>query len=156
MAKMNKTSSKRFIKGIHKGAAKKTARVSKPLKRAIKAIARSEQETKYVGETIFAQQLVTAGASVPGNLNRMLAQVTQGTDEAQRLGDKIMPVRATTRWTVHFQNGVSTNFEDLQYNLIILAVKGVKNGAALATVPANSLLRNGAGGVTDPAVGVFS
>lgn len=157
MAKMNKTRSKRFIKGIHKGAAKKkTARVSKPLKRAIKAIARAEQETKYVGETIFAQQLVTAGASVPGNLNRMLAQVAQGTDEAQRLGDKIMPVRATTRWTVHFQNAVSTNFEDLQYNLIILAVKGVKNGAALATVPANTLLRNGAGGNIDPAVGAFS
>ena len=97
--------------------------VSRPLRAAIKAVAKSQMETKYVGETIFAQQLVTAGASVPGNLNRMLAQVAQGNADNQRIGDKIEPVRATTRWTVHFQNAVSTNFEDLQYNLIILAVK---------------------------------
>ena len=32
----------------------------------------------------------------------------------------------------------------------------MKNGAALATVPANTLLRNGAGGNIDPAVGAFS
>lgn len=130
--------------------------VSRPLRAAIKAVAKSQMETKYVGETIFAQQLVTAGASVPGNLNRMLAQVGQGNADNQRIGDKIEPIRAITRWTVHFQNAVSTNFEDLQYNLIVLAVKGVKNGAALATVPANSLLRNGAGGNVDPGVGAFS
>lgn len=130
--------------------------VSRPLRAAIKAVAKSQMETKYVGETIFANQLVTAGASVPGNLNRMLSQVAQGNGDQQRVGDRIQPTRATTRWTVHFQNGVSNNFEDLQYNLIVLAVKGVKNGAALATVSANTLLRNGAGGNVDPAVGGFT
>ena len=135
---------------------RRKAPVSRPLRAAIKAVAKSQLETKYVGETIFAQQLITAGASVPGNLNRMLAQVGQGIADNQRIGDRIEPIRATTRWTVHFQNAVSTNFEDLQYHLIILAVKGVKNGSALATVSPNTLLRNGAGGNVDPTVGVFS
>lgn len=137
-------------------AKSRKAPVSRPLRAAIKAVTRSQMETKYVGETIFANQLVTAGASVPANLNRMLSQVAQGNGDEQRIGDRIQPIRATTRWTVHFQNGVSNNFEDLQYNLIVLAVKGVKNGLALATVPANTLLRNGAGGNVDPTVGAFT
>jgi len=140
---------------VRKPAVRKAA-ISRPLRAAIKAVAKSQMETKYVGETIFAQTLVAAGASVPANLNRMLAQVAQGSADDQRIGDRIEPVRATTRWTVHFQNGVSTNFEDLQYNLLVLSVKGVKNGLSLAGVLPNTLLRNGAGGNVDPGIGVFS
>ena len=156
MVKINlkgKSSKKGFMPKKAKAAAPK---VSAPLRNAIKAVAKSQMETKYVGETIFAQQLVTAGASVPANLNRMLAQVAQGNADNQRIGDRIEPIRATTRWTVHFQNAVSNNFEDLQYNLLVLSVKGVKNGLSLGAVPVNSLLRNGAGGNVDPTVGAFS
>lgn len=157
MVKINLKGKKGSKKGfMPKKSAAKPAKVSAPLRAAIKAVAKSQMETKYVGETIFAQQLITAGAATPVNLNRMLAQVAQGNGDNQRIGDKIEPTRAITRWTVHFQNGVSTNFEDLQYNLLVLSVKGVKNGISLAGVPANSLLRNGAGGNVDPAVGAFS
>lgn len=137
---------------------KKTAKpkVSRPLRAAIKAVAKSQMETKYSGEEVWANQLVQAGASVPANLNRMLPQVAVGTGDNQRVGDRIEPVRAVTRWTVHFQNGVSTNFEDLQYNLLVLAVKGAKNGATVGATPINTLLRNGAGGNLDPTVGAFT
>ena len=134
----------------------KTPKVSAPLRNAIKAVAKSQLETKYVGEQVFSNQLVAAGASVPGNLNRMLCQVAAGTADNQRIGDRIEPVRAVTRWTVHFQNGVSTNFEDLQYNLLVLQVKGVKNGTSLAGISANTLLRNGVGGNADPTLGAYT
>lgn len=124
--------------------------------REVTRVLNRKMETKYVGETIFADTLVAAGASVPANLNRMLAQIAQGPADDQRVGDRVQPIRATTRWTVHFKNGISTNFEDLQYNLLVLMVKGAKNGAALAGLPVNTLLRNGAGGNTDPTIGAFT
>jgi len=120
------------------------------VRQAIKSVARSQMETKYVGETIIANSLVPALAVVPGNLTRILPGLAQGNADDQRIGDKVSPVRATTRWTVHFQNGVSNNLEDLQYNLLVLMVKGAKTAAAVATVGANTLLRNGQGGNTDP------
>ena len=141
---------------LGKKKAGKKAKVSQPLRNAIKAVAKSQMETKYVGETIFANVLVPAGASVPGNLNRMLPTMAQGPGDDQRVGDRVEPIRATTRWTVHFQNGISNNFEDLQYNLLVLQVKGIKNGIALATLPANLLLRNGQGGNVDPSIGTFT
>jgi len=151
---MRKTGKKGFKPRGKSSTAK--AKVSAPLRKAIKAVAKSQLETKYVGEQVWNNQLVAAGASVPGNLNRMLAQVAVGTGDNQRIGDRIEPTRATTRWTVHFQNGVSNNFEDLQYNLLVLQVKGAKTGGALANIPANTLLRNGTGGNVDPAIGAFT
>ena len=137
-------------KGAKKGKSKPKTKVSAPLRKAIKAIALSQQETKYVGETIVANNPVAAFATTPVGLTRILPVVAQGNADDQRIGDKIKPIRATTRWVVHFQNGVSTNFEDLQYNLIVLMVKGAKNAAAVASQPGGTLLRNGGGGNTDP------
>jgi len=134
--------------------------VGKAAATAIRAIAKStmkkELETKYVADELANNILVTAGASVPAGLIRMLPRVAQGLDDFNRIGDKIEPTSAITKWTVHFQNGVSTNFEDLQLNLLVLAVKGAKNSASVAQTPANSLLRNGQGGNTDPTVGAFT
>lgn len=132
------------------------ARVSGPMKRAIQQVARKQMETKYVGETTLANALITAGASTPAGLIRMLPRVASGVGDNQRLGDKIEPTRATTRWTIHFQNGVSNAFEDLQINLLVLSVKGAKTLQSVANVPGQSLLRNGSGGNTDPSVGTFT
>lgn len=142
--------------GKKKPTMKRRAKVSPPARAAIKAVIKSQMETKYVGETVWANQLVAAGASVPGNLNRLFPQVAQGAGDNQRVGDRIEPIRATARWTVHFQNGLSNNFEDLQYNLVVLVVKGAKTGAAVAGTPANTLLRNGTGGNVDPTLGGFT
>lgn len=149
--------SKSSKKGFQPKKSKQTApKVSAPLRSAIKAIAKAELETKYSGETILNNTLVQAGASVPGGLIRMLPGVAGGTGDNERIGDKIEPVRAITRWVVHFKNNVSNTFEDLQYNLLVLQVKGAKTATAVAGLTANTLLRNGTGGNTDPAVGVFS
>jgi len=80
----------------------------------------------------------------------MLPGVASGVGDSQRLGDKIEPVSATTRWTVHWLNGVSTNFEDLQLNLLVLSVKGAKTQPLVAGIPAGGLLKNGVGGTADP------
>lgn len=125
-------------------------KVSAPLRRAIKAVTQSEQETKYVGQTLVPNTLIPAFATTPNNLLRMLPGIVQGAGEANRIGDRVEPVRATTRWTVHFQNGVSNNFEDLEYNLLVLRVKGARTALQVAAVPSRTLLKDGLGGNVDP------
>ena len=48
------------------------AKVSQPLRRAIKAVAKSQMETKYRAEYIDQNLGVTAGTAVPAGLRRML------------------------------------------------------------------------------------
>lgn len=132
------------------------ARVTPAIKTAVSQALSRQLETKYVATQLASNLTVNAGASVPANLLRMLPDVAQGTSDDQRVGDKIQPIRATTRWTVHFQNGVSNAFEDLQYNLLVLLVKGAKTLQMVNQVPAGSLLRTGGGGNVDPGVGAFT
>lgn len=130
--------------------------VSAPLREAIKRVTKGQMETKYSGETFAANTIVTAGISTPAGLLRMLPSVGSGVGDNQRLGDKIEPTSATTRWTIHWSNGISNNFEDLQVNLIVLSVKGAKTQPLVAGVPGNALLKNGTGGTTDPTLGGFT
>lgn len=140
---------------------KKVARVSKPLKRAIKIIARQAQETKYVAEYIAQNVGVTAGtAAVPACLRRILPAVAQGNQDAQRIGEKIMPVHARCDITVHFQStpsgGPNGPCSDIEVHCLVLAVKGARNVAAVTQTPASTLLKNGSGGNFDPLVGSVS
>lgn len=113
-------------------------------------------EIKYSGATLVGNTIVTAGTSTPVGLLRMLPGVASGVGDNQRLGDKIEPTSAVTRWTVHWSNGISNNFEDLQLNIMVLSVKGAKTQPLVAAVPGGALLRNGTGGTTDPTVGAFT
>lgn len=136
--------------------AARSRKATPAITRAVTSVLNRKMETKYVGGQLASGVLVTAGAAVPANLLRMLPDVAQGNADDQRIGDKIQPIRATTRWTVHFQNGVSNSFEDLQYNLLVLMVKGAKTLQAINQVPAGSLLRTGGGGNIDPGIGAFT
>lgn len=127
-------------------------------KKVLKVVARKE-ETKFVSEYIVQNQLVTAGASVPGNLNRMIVAVAQGTADNERIGDRINPIRAVTRITVHFQatpSGSTGPFSDVEVHCLVLAVKGARTSATVALTPANTLLRLGNGANGDPSVGTYT
>jgi len=133
---------------------KRVAKISKPLKRAIKAVARSQMETKYRAEYIDQNLGVTAGTAVPAGLRRMLTQVAQGTGDSERVGDRIYPIRAKCMVTVHFQSSTTTAgaFSDVDVHCIFLMVKSGRNATTVANTPAGTLLKNGAGGNFDPAV----
>lgn len=132
------------------------AKVSRPLRNAIKSVAKSQIETKYVGDYIVATRQITAGASVPANLYGMLPQLTQGLGDSQRVGDKIEPIGCRATWTVYFKSQAAIDFQDLQYNLLVLTAKSAKTAAALATLAPNTLLRLGNGTNTDPATGAYT
>jgi len=126
----------------------------------VMSVVNRREETKYVSEYIAQNQLVTAGASVPGNLNRMIVGIAQGTADNERIGDKINPVRAVTRITVHFQatpsGGPNGPFSDVEVHCLVLAVKGARTSATVALTPANTLLKLGNGANGDPSVGTYT
>lgn len=132
-------------------------RVSAPLRRAIKAVAASQMETKYRAEYIDQNVGVTAGTTaVPLCLRRMVPQISQGTGDSDRVGDSLMPIRAKTDITVHFQStpsGGAGAFSDVDVHVLFLAVKGARTASTVAAIPAGTLLKNGGGGNFDPTVG---
>lgn len=151
--KSKATSSKAIVR-----KAVKKAQNSIFAKKVMKVVSRKE-ETKFVSEYIAQNQLVTAGASVPANLNRMIVGIAQGTADDQRIGDRINPVKAVTRITVHFQatpSGSTGAFSDVEVNCLVLAVKGARTNATVAQTPANTLLKLGNGANGDPSVGTYT
>lgn len=113
------------------------------------------QETKYVAETVT---IVPGGPSstqipstqvTPGNLQRMIPNLTQGVDDHQRIGDSVVPTRCNAAWTV-FLNDFTTDVIDVTLNIVIVTVKGSGNQAALANTPVGQFLRMGNGNNTDP------
>lgn len=135
---------------------KPVAKVSAPLRAAIKSVAKSQMETKYRAEYIDQNLGVTAGTSVPAGLRRILPTIAVGTGDSDRVGDRIEPIRGKCNVTVHFQatpSGGAGAFSDVDVHILFLAVKGARNQATVGVTPANSLLKNGSGGNFDPAVG---
>ena len=125
------------------------AKVSQPLRRAIKAVAKSQMETKYRAEYIDQNLGVTAGTAVPAGLRRMLPSINQGAGDSDRVGDRIEPMRAKTMVTVHFQatpSGGAGAFSDVDVHIIFLAVKGARAPTTVGATPAGTLLKNGSGG----------
>lgn len=141
------------------GKKRNQVKISAPLRRAIKAVAKSQMETKYRAEYIDQNLGVTAGTVVPAGLRRLMPSLAQGNGDSDRIGDRILPTRAKASVTVHFQatpSGGAGAFSDVDVHIIFLAVKGAKTAATVAQTPAGTLLKNGAGGNFDPAVGSVS
>jgi len=128
------------------------ARVSKPLKRAIKAIAASEQETKFVAEVMVPATPLPNTVNTPANLYRMLPVLAQGDNDSNRIGLKVQPVSARTVFTFFF-NGTSSAAswtQDKIVNLVIVKVKGHDSQAAIASTPGAAFLRKGDSTYVDP------
>lgn len=123
-------------------------------KKVLKVVNR-RQETKYVAETptivpggpAFTQ--IPSGQITPGNLQRMIPNLTQGVDEHQRIGDSVAPSRCRAMWTV-FLSDFTTDVIDVTLNIVIVTVKGSSNQPALANTPVGQFLRKGDGTNTDP------
>lgn len=157
--KAKKTKSKKAKSGpkpIVGQTSKPVVLASGGLVKAIRAVAKQETlrlaETKYVNELTLAPIVVNQYVSTPNSLYRLLPNVQQGTDDAQRIGNKISPVKARSHFTFYFQssNSQANWVNDIEVNFIIVKAKGYDSDSARLSIPPDSLLKNGAGGVEDP------
>lgn len=141
-------------------AVARPVKVSPALTQAIQRVVSRNIETKYRAEYIAQNVGVVAGATIPADLKRIMPSIAQGTGDNERIGDKIEPVKAKCDITIHFQatpsGGTAGAYSDCEVHLLVLAVKGAKTAAQVATTAANTLLRDGNGGNTDPTLGAFT
>jgi len=113
-----------------------------------------QAETKFRNEQVLPPIAVTQYASTPAELYRLLPGLSQGTNMDQRVGQKITAVKARSHFTFYFQSSSSNAnwVNDLEVNLLILRAKGYDSDLARPTIPTESLLKNGQGGVEDPSL----
>lgn len=136
-------------------AGKRAARARKGISAVVKSVLSRQAETKYVAETITivpggpASTQVPSSQVTPGNLQRLIPNLTQGEDDHQRIGDVVNPVRCHAYWTL-FLSDFTANIVDVTVNIVIVTVKGSGNQPALANTPVNQFLNKGDGTNTDP------
>jgi len=150
--------------------AKKVAKLSTPMKKAIVKVIHQNAEDKYA--SVFpgmggvlnpgAPWSGTAGSAIfmaPNILNNLtltsvyplLPSIVQGTAAFQRIGDKITPKSLRTVFTITVNPAVVPS-EDLMCRLFVLSDKSIKDATALNTSPStpgtpieSELLDNGDG-----------
>lgn len=89
--------------------ARKVARVSKPLARAIRKVVNSQAETKYVAREVNDGYIVgnLIGDQPYRRLQTVLPQITQGTSAQSRIGNVIKPIKLSVTVQYFFQgNGL--------------------------------------------------
>jgi len=126
--------------------------VSPPLRRAIKAVAASQLETKYVAENTVPATPLLNTVTTPANFFRLLPAVAQGDSDSQRVGLAIDPVYAKTTFT-YFFNGTSSAAswtQDKIVNLVIVKAKGHDSQSGQASIPPGEFLRIGNSQYQDP------
>lgn len=127
-------------------------KVSAPLRRAIKQVAVSQLETKYVAENIVPATPLGNIANTPASFFRLLPAVAQGDSDNQRVGLSIDPIYAKTTFT-YFFNGTSSAAswtQDKIVNLVIVKAKGHDSFSGQLSIPAGEFLRIGNSQYTDP------
>lgn len=152
-------SSKRYNQrgrtGKRRGNALRVGRkpkVSAPLRRAIKAVAQSQSETKYVTELIVPATPLLNTVTTPTNFFRLLPAIAQGDADNQRVGLMIDPIFARTTFT-YFFNGTSSAAswtQDKIVNLVIVKAKGHDSFSGALSIPPGEFLRIGNSQYQDP------
>jgi len=117
-------------------------------KKVLSVVARTE-ETKFSGDLSVDRTAVTQAGTTPADFERILARVTQGVAENQRIGDKINPVRAYANFQFWFPS-TNANNQNAIVNLWIVTVKGASTAAAVNATPVDSFLQVGDGTNVDP------
>jgi len=125
-------------------AAKKSAFAKKVLN-----VVNKKEETKYVASQLQQQVPMGQALVTPAGFFNCLQAVTQGVGDYQRIGEKIMPVKAAIDFSFNWNNDNSNN-QDVVVNLWIVLAKGANSRIALPTVPVGQMLQVGNGTNRDP------
>lgn len=127
----------------------RVARLSKPVRMAVKRIVKASSETKLV--TTLVENNVPHNSAI-GALDyyRVIPQITQGPAEYQRVGDKVQPVSLVVRGTCAIDRQYSTDNKPLMVRILILQLKSTKQwasvGSAFAPASQRLLKMNDEGG----------
>lgn len=133
-----------------RGGRGKTAKLSKPVARAVRSLIMKKAETKYV---VFKQNLVDIPVSNRilggGSWQQALPQVEQGSDSYQRDGNRITNVTTKVHLTFYYPYG-ETFTQDYFVRVYYGQYKALRTfPARLTTIAAGTLLDNGDGTQTD-------
>ena len=138
--------------GLKAGIGKRKPRMPKATgafaKKVLSVVARSE-ETKFSGDLSVDRTAVTNAGTTPADFDRILSRVTQGVAENQRIGDRIVPVKAHANFQFWFPS-TNANNQNAIVNLWIVNVKGASTQAAVNAVPVANFLQVGDGTNVDP------
>lgn len=116
-------------KGYKRLPRPKTVRVlksSKALTTRIKQVLNRQSETKYAANNIIDQYIVPYTCGPAGLFFPCLAQVLQGTQSNQRVGERIKPVRARVDFIINF-DPTSTQSHDYRVKLFVVKPKDYQN-----------------------------
>lgn len=76
------------------GRGKKPAKLTAPVKRAIKTIVKGQEETKYIAEQLLINQALDQAIHTPGtDMVSLVPKIAEGDQENQRIGRQVRPVR---------------------------------------------------------------
>ena len=134
---------------------------TKAIRRVVKSVLAREAETKYVSLT--NDQSFNSTISGPSEAYPLMPQIGQGTDDFQRIGDKVrgkyLYVKGHLMWNASFINAVGVNnyVPPSTCRILILSQKNVKSNLQISTdVDTPHLLKDNVGtGVARAYVGVM-
>lgn len=124
-------------------------RGGKNLRKYILDVVKGTEETKYVAETIIQAWVVGQSAATPAGFFRLLPNLAQGTQDNQRIGDRIKPARLLNRFIFNWDSAVQNN-QDVIVNLWIVRAKGAGSQTTVAGLLPNQFLKVGNGNNADP------
>lgn len=142
-----------------RGSKTRNVRVSRPVRRAVKATLKSRAETKFVGSAQtrqFNQTISSASECYP-----LMPQVGQGDRDCDRTGSKISPKYLIVKGYIQYYSGITTQpyVPPNTARLMILSQKNIKVSSAVQTQVdtahllkdnlATSVARAYTGGTTD-------
>jgi hypothetical protein len=139
------------------GRIRKYKKVAKPIGKGatntlIRRALNRSVETKYVAENVESVPVVVpdGATTVAGaSCRRMMPFLTQGSDDYQRNGNKIQPIRCKSQWNINISNPFSPLL-DVTVHLAVFRVRGAGTDTAVASIPGGDFLTVGDGTNIDP------
>lgn len=137
---------------VFRKKATKGVRVSKPLRRAMTAVAKSvisrRAEDKAIG--IMVEDNILHNSPIgPADCEPVIPEVSQGTTARDRTGDRLTPKALHVKGIVSLNTvGVPNGRSDIYARVMILAQKDIKTGGQVlsGSINTGSLLKPGFGG----------
>jgi len=135
-------------------ARKRTAKLSAPMKKAVRALIHEDVEDKYTlarntNANYPAQELYTAGIVTSSDFRPILPVIAQGDGLNDRIGNQIKPKALIVKFTITATGAPTTNSSEMIWGrLMVLQAKNCKYTSQLiSTVSANNLLDLGSAAI---------
>ena len=135
--------------------ARKGARLSRNLQAEVKKVIEGTQETKLIigspthyptGQTLENWTSFSSAITSTNEVYNIIPPIAQGTDDFQRIGSSIQPVKMTMKLNVALDNTTSfSGSASIYVDAFIMKAKTVKTATQTANVLTGSLMNNGQG-----------